>query len=99
MTEKNKLKFTTFVRGAIQGVVDDAILFDKGEINYSELCLRLRSCEDIIVNYASKKAERPHESNFLDIPAHELKRLMESVELARQLNAEGIEIVRKNGKN
>ena len=99
MTEENKSKFATFVRGTIQSVVDNVILFDKGEIEYSELCLRLRSCEDIIVNYANKKAERSHESDFLDIPAHELKRLMESIELARQLKAEGIEIIRKNGKN
>lgn len=99
MTEENKLKFATFVRNEIQNAVDDVILFDKGEIEYSELCVRLRLCEKVIVDYVSEKAEKPHESNFLDIPAHELKRLMESVELARQLSAEGIEIIRKNGKN
>lgn len=99
MTEKNKLELATFVHGAVQGVVDDVILFDKGEIEYYELCFRLRSCEDEIVDYVSKKAEKPRKSNFLDIPAYELRRLMESIELARRLSSEGIETIRKNGKN
>nr|DAO33675.1 MAG TPA: hypothetical protein [Caudoviricetes sp.] len=76
MTEKNKSEFAFFVRAMIHGAVDDAILFNKGKIQYSELCRRLHLCEELIIKDVSKKAKTSNKCSFLDKLAHKLKRLL-----------------------